>query len=160
LARQKAEKAILSADEEVRKVVKSAEERERKAKAEHDRTLKRLAQLGVSGQEIYERTLRSTACVAVRLKNGGRGHGSGSLVEKKRRLVLTAYHVVDRVAEVGVIFPKYEDGKVISDRTYYYNNLASVLIPGKVVASNAQSDLAIIQLDSLPKGVLELPLAA
>jgi S1-C subfamily serine protease len=160
IARQKAEKAILSADKEVRKVVKSAEERERKAKADHDRTLKRLAQLGISGQEIYERTLRSTACVAVRLKNGGRGNGSGSLVDKQRRLVLTAYHVVDKMAEVGVIFPRYEDGKVISDRTYYYNNLARVLIPGKVVASNAQSDLAIIQLDSLPKGVLELPLAA
>jgi S1-C subfamily serine protease len=158
-AKEAEKKAKKSAAEAIRKAEELAEKRERKAKEELDRTLKRLERLGVSGQEIYERTLRSTACVAVRLKNGGRGNGSGSLVDKKRRLVLTAYHVVDKMAEVGVIFPRYEDGKVISDRSYYYNNLARVLIPGKVVASNAQSDLAIIQLESLPKGVLELPLA-
>jgi S1-C subfamily serine protease len=80
-------------------------------------------------------------------------------VDKKRRLVLTAFHVVDKAADVGVMFPQYQDGEVISNRDYYNSRLASIVIPGKVIASNSLVDLALIQLDSLPKGLQELPLA-
>jgi S1-C subfamily serine protease len=157
LAKEKEEKA-----KKAEAKIQQAKEKARlaAAKAKRDEEARKNREPTVfTGEEIYQRTLHSTAYVAVRRNTGARGNGSGSLVDRKRRLVLTAYHVVDKAAEVKVMFPQYEDGEVISDRDYYNGRLASLLIPGKVIASNSQCDLALIQLDSIPQGVMELPLA-
>jgi S1-C subfamily serine protease len=150
---------IARADEQARKAAAEARQARAEARKAEEEARRARAQT-IQGQEIYLRTLRSTAYVTVRFATGLRGTGTGSLIDRKRRLVLTAYHVVDKGVEVGVIFPSYDlAGKVISDRGYYNARMALVLIKARVVASSAQSDLAVIQLEEVPAGVLELPLA-
>jgi S1-C subfamily serine protease len=147
---RKAREEARQKDEELKKIRETARKAEEEAKRARERA-------PLSGQEVYQRTLRSTAYVYVRLRSGAQGNGTGSLIDKKRRLVLTAYHVVDNTSEVRIFFPAYDaTGKVISDRAFYRGRPSHT---ARVIARNSGADLAIVQLNSLPDGPLELPLA-
>jgi len=65
---------------------------------------------------VYQKVVRSTAWVHADRGNGRKATGSGSLVDKGRRLVLTNYHVVGDVKDVTVFFPQYDGKKAIPDR--------------------------------------------
>jgi S1-C subfamily serine protease len=122
-----------------------------------------------STEKIYQRLLRSTVWVVVpRSKNPGTNRfvvttGTGSLVNKSRRLILTNYHVVGRDSEyVLVAFPFYQNGKTVAvaERTYYQKLLSSGGgIRGKVIAREPKCDLALIQLERVPEDAWQLPLA-
>ena len=107
-----------------------------------------------AGASVYQKVVRSTAWVHSDRGGGRSATGSGSLVDKSRRLVLTNYHVVGDVKAATVYFPQYDGNKVIPDRARYRNG-----IHGEVVELDKQADLALVRIDRVPDGVPELPLA-
>jgi hypothetical protein len=115
---------------------------------------------GDAGANVYRQVLRSTVWVHSDRGGGKLATGSGSLVDKGRRLVLTNYHVVGDVKRATVYFPDYgPDKKAYSDRKHYLER-GRLGIPGEVVEVDREGDLALIRLDRVPDGVPELPLAA
>jgi tetratricopeptide (TPR) repeat protein len=109
----------------------------------------------LSSRALYQQTLRGTVLVGYINGKDGRA-GTGFIIDAKRRLVVTNYHVAPEGA-CFVIFPMYQNGRVISDRVVY--RLAA-RVPGRVIDSDPKRDLAIIQLESLPDDVAALKLAA
>jgi hypothetical protein len=107
-----------------------------------------------AGASVYAKVVRSTAWVHSDRGGGRMATGSGSLVDRGRRLVLTNYHVVGDVKNATVYFPLYENKKVVPERNRYKHG-----IPGEVVEIDKQGDLALIRLDRIPEGVPELSLA-
>jgi Flp pilus assembly protein TadD len=120
-----------------------------------------LALVGSAGQaragelrnrEIYEKAIRTAAWVRV-----PRGGGSGWVVDRAARLLVTNHHVVGSHDTVDVYFPAYRDGKVVTEKEYYLKKERPVV--GKVIDSDPARDLAVIQVASLPATVAELKLA-
>lgn len=118
---------------------------------------------GISGDRIYQRLLKSAAYVWV-----GDGHGSGSVVDAEHRLILTNYHVVEDLVRPIVFFPGYDSkGALIQDGKTYGQQIKDQLskkadVPasaGTVVLKDVGVDLALIQLDTLPKGLIPLRFA-
>jgi len=107
--------------------------------------------------------VRSTAWIHSDRGGGKLATGTGTLVDKGRRLVLTNYHVVGDVKNATVYFPEFEGRdakKTISDRKHYTDRAGKLGIAGEVVELDKQADLALIRLERVPEGVAELPLAA
>jgi S1-C subfamily serine protease len=119
---------------------------------------------GEVGERVYQRLLKSTVWVVSPLSERVVSTGSGSLVDGRKRLVLTNYHVVGSRDAVMVIFPHFHKNggrpEPIAERDYYMDLLKKHIgINGKVVARSQEHDLALVQLDRLPEGVQALPLA-
>lgn len=95
---------------------------------------------------IYKRVLMSAVYVGV-----GTHHGSGALIDRENKLVLTACHVVDAGGQITVGFPVYTDGQLDVSRTWGTRC--------EVVARDLQRDLALLKLEALPAGAAALPLA-
>lgn len=102
---------------------------------------------------VYQRTLHATAMILT-----PDGQGSGWVVSKKDKLLLTCQHVVGKHRQVQIVFPLYSGGKVVLRRDYYARNAKP--IRGTVVRRDKRHDLALIRADALPDEVGELPLAA
>jgi hypothetical protein len=118
------------------------------------------AQGGDTGVSVYQHVLRSSVWIQSDRGKGRLAMGSGSLVDKSRRLVLTNYHVVGDVKKATVLFPEFgPDHRVIPERKYYLDRQNRLGIPGEVVEIDKEGDLALIRLDRLPEGAAELPLA-
>jgi len=114
-----------------------------------------------AGATAYRKVLGSTVWIHSDRGSGRLATGSGSLVDKGRRLVLTNYHVVGDVKHATVFFPDYgPDKKAIPERKHYTDRAARLGIPGEVVEVDKEADLALIRIDRVPDGVAELPLAA
>jgi HEAT repeat protein len=118
----------------------------------------------LTGPEIYKYLLHSAAFIVKPSRIGPAiaiGIGSGVVVHLERRLVLTNHHVAKRGDEVALIFPAYDhDGSVITNINYYLTNIKSHGRLGRVLRSDPQLDLAIIEVDSLPAEVRAIPIAA
>lgn len=109
-----------------------------------------------SSRTIYKQALKSTAWVLVRNGNST-SSGTAWLVDRERKLLVTNHHVVGDAADVLVLFPIYQEGRLISERKAYRDERG---IRGKVVDTDVPTDLAVIQLiDPLPEGTAELKLA-
>ena len=68
------------------------------------------------GQLVYKHVLKSAAWILVK-KGEQASMGSGTLVDRKNRLVLTNHHVAGEAdSDLLVFFPVYRDGKPISER--------------------------------------------
>ena len=111
------------------------------------------------GVKVYQNVLKSSVWVVSNRGAGKVATGSGSLIDRRRQLVLTNYHVVDDVDRVTVFFPAYRDGKLIAERSYYSQRARELGIRGRVVARDKQADLALIQIDRVPDGAQALTLA-
>jgi len=84
--------------------------------------------------------------------------GTGWLIDRDRKLLITNRHVVGTQKHVQVLFPVYRNGQLIDERAYYLKEAPRYR--GQVIEANAAYDLAIVQLDHLPKEVRPLKLAA
>lgn len=113
------------------------------------------------GASAYRQVLPSTVWIHSDRGNGRLATGSGSLVDKGRRLVLTNYHVVGDVKRATVFFPDFgPDKKAIPERKHYTDRANKLGISGEVVELDKEGDLALIRIDKVPEGAVELPLAA
>ena len=113
----------------------------------------------LSNPEVYKRLLKSTVCVVQTPEEGNWYLGSGWVVDRERRLVVTNHHVVKLRDVVLIHFPAYRDGQLIAERKFYLDNVTKA-VRGRVLDSDAQRDLAVIQLDSLPDEIIALPLTS
>src|SRR5262249_15632408 len=116
-------------------------------------------------EKIYRRLIRSTTWIVTVLPNG-MSFGSGSLVDKKNKLILTNHHVVnDHLANprhrLSVFFAEFDDrGEPISAKKYYLDKLKNNQgLPARVVYHDQKRDLALVQLFDLPEGANVVPLA-
>jgi len=106
-----------------------------------------------SGRAIYDQTLRCTCWVRL-----PKGFGSGSLVDKSKKWVLTSCHVVQNFKTATVYFPVFDDkGKAIVEHGPFEK--ASKPVRGKVILRDSSHDLALLELESLPEGATEIKLA-
>lgn len=114
-----------------------------------------------AGATAYRKVLGSTAWIHSDRGGGRLATGTGSLVDRGRRLVLTNYHVVGNVHKATVFFPDFgPDKKAIPERKHYLDRASKLGIPGEVVEVDREADLALIRIDRVPEGVPELTLAA
>jgi HEAT repeat protein/S1-C subfamily serine protease len=118
-----------------------------------------------SGPEIHKHVLKSVAWILTLLdrKTGSIASGSGSLIDREHRLVLTNHHVINKGQDLIVFFPKYRDGQLVGSKEDYMNQIVHEdfknVIRGRVVAQDQVCDLALIQLDSVPEGIEALALS-
>ena len=121
---------------------------------------------------LYNKNVRSAVIihtvVTLKTKEGTAreisSSGSGSLIDAKRRLILTNWHVVDELKAVRVDFPLFvKKGKdeVMVRATPVYESRAKKgeALLGKVLARDKSRDLAVVQVDHLPPGATAIPLA-
>jgi len=112
--------------------------------------------------KVYQKTLPSVALVEVE-----DGSGSGVLIDRQRKWLLTNHHVVfldgqNRVSEqITVYFPSYDSsGELITDREQYQQERDRLGISARVVKLDETRDLALIELERLPPRARPLPLAS
>jgi uncharacterized protein (TIGR03066 family) len=116
----------------------------------------------LSSEEIAKRATQSSTFIIgppIPVEGGTVNKiGTGSLIDRERRLILTAYHVIHEMKPIRIHFAKYKDGKVLSERKDYPYEEA---VEAKVIAQDQSKDLAILQLQSpVPADARVLPLAA
>jgi S1-C subfamily serine protease len=103
-------------------------------------------------QELYRRAVPGVVWVVVK-----DGHGSGWVLDRKERLIVTNHHVVESDDEPLVVFPEFRNGRVIAEKSFYLERKKYEI--GRVVMKDAGHDLAIVRLDALPECAAELALA-
>jgi serine/threonine protein kinase len=108
---------------------------------------------------IYKNVIKSVVWIVTPPPDSA-AKGTGVLIDRDNRLVMTNYHVVYGIREVRISFPLYRDGKVITDRNLYRDQVQNKdSIKGKVLTHYQEYDLALIQLDRVPDGAEALPFA-
>ena len=113
-----------------------------------------------AGTSAYRKVLRAAVWVHSDRGKGRLATGSGALVDRGRRLVLTNDHVVGNIKKATVFFPAYgSDKRAIPERKYYLDRASRLGISGEVVEVDREADLALIRIDRVPDGVPSLPLA-
>jgi tetratricopeptide (TPR) repeat protein len=118
----------------------------------------RAAEAPRSAEEIYQQTLRSTAWVRVSQDNKSAKMGTGFLVDRHRKLLVTNQHVVDNREMVEVVFPLYHGGVALADKKNYIRNDRP--IRGWVLAADPKRDLAVIELEVVPYAATPIKFAA
>jgi tetratricopeptide (TPR) repeat protein len=103
-------------------------------------------------KSVYQRTLHSTALIVA-----GTSQGTGWVADKDRRLVVTNSHVVGNRDNVIVIFPMFDNGRLVAERSAYRNT--SRRVRASVLDVDPRRDLAVLEVESLPADAVALPLA-
>jgi len=83
--------------------------------------------------------------------------GTGSLVNREQRLVVTCLHVMENQKQGTVYFPMYRGAELMTNAIDYLSSTYG--ITGKVVAADSDRDLAILQLNKVPPTVPALEMA-
>jgi S1-C subfamily serine protease len=112
-----------------------------------------------TGEKIYQRTLRGTTWI-LGIRNDGVATGTGALIDITHKWVITNYHVAGDANRILVFFPRFRDGKLIAERSEYQDLLRKGGgISAKVLYSDQRRDLALLELDSVPRGAEVIHLA-
>lgn len=111
------------------------------------------------GAKVYKKVVPGVVWIHSK-RDAGLATGSGSLIDKDRRLVLTNYHVVYETPTAKVFFPHFRDGQPVAEKDYYRDRAKRLAIDASVIAVDKKADLAILQLASLPDDAEAIPLAA
>ncbi len=98
-------------------------------------------------ENVYQSTLKSTAWITT-----SNATGTGVVVDRDERLVITNYHVIQGNEKVTVFFPTERAGRTVAEKSFYRQN-KKLGIPALVVASDKQRDMAILKLDRIPDGI-------
>lgn len=116
------------------------------------------AQEPTGGAKVYRDAVSSVVWVHSTRPNG-LATGSGSLIDRDRRLILTNYHVVEDNPRATVFFPVFQAGQPVPEKSYYTARASRLGIPGRVLALDKAADLALIRIESVPEGAKAIPLA-
>src|SRR5260370_33661986 len=73
--------------------------------------------------KVYQTILKSIVWIHSARDKGRVATGSGTLIDKQRRLVLTNYHVVGNNNRVTVLIPAYRGTNPSTEREYYTDRL-------------------------------------
>ena len=117
----------------------------------------------LSPTEIYDSKIRSVVFIEVQDGDDLR-RGSGVLVSKEYRLVVTNHHVTQSSGLVTVAFSAFGvNGLPILEPSFYRNNRRALqrmgyVTKGHVVASDEQADLAVIEVSGVPVTSIAMPL--
>ncbi len=106
----------------------------------------------LSSKEVYDKALKATCWVVLK-----QGWGTGWVLDREKRLVITNEHVVRGVDEVDIYFPVKENGKLAREPEHYRKDLKA--IKAKVIDRDGICDLALLQLDSIPADAVAPKLA-
>ena len=119
---------------------------------------------------IYERLLASAVWIVHQYEEDGETGfvtGTGWLVDRPNRLIVTNHHVVLRGDDSGrvvsddliqVYFPAYRNGRLDTSKGSYINR--GSFQRARVVDSDPSRDLAVLQLVDLPAEAMPLSLSA
>jgi HEAT repeat protein/S1-C subfamily serine protease len=117
----------------------------------------------LNSEQIYQRLLKSTVCVFVVEKDKPVTLASGTLIDRKLRLVLTNDHVAGRLTpgqSLLVLFPQEERGEtVVTKEENFKLAVRGAGIPAWVETTDVKRDLALIKLNSVPDNTVPLSLA-
>jgi S1-C subfamily serine protease len=116
------------------------------------------AQEAATGAKVYKQTVPSVVWIHSQ-RSKGLATGSGTLIDRDRRLVLTNYHVVEENPRATVFFPYFRNGQPVAEKQFYLDRKNRLGRAGRVVAVDKQADLALIQLGSVPDDAKGVPLA-
>lgn len=113
----------------------------------------------LEGNAIYEKLLRGTVFIACDVNEdwSSMSFGTGWLLNKERRIIVTNHHVIARGGEVmperivHVYFPATRNGELLTDRWKYATELKS--IKATIIDTDASRDLALLVLDTIPDDV-------
>jgi serine protease Do len=108
--------------------------------------------------EVYKKTLSSTAWVLAKT-DGATSSGTGVLINAEKKLLVTNFHVVGEARTAVIFFPEVKDGKPNIDRNTYLKDVKKLGVRGRVLGVDRKRDLALIELDRLPKGTTAIDLA-
>jgi S1-C subfamily serine protease len=78
-------------------------------------------------------------------------------MDLEQRLLVTSCQLVIRDDKVQVYFPRFEEGKLITERSEYEQR--GTPITGKVILRDQKRDLAAVQVPMIPEGITELRVA-
>ncbi|MCE9534132.1 MAG: trypsin-like peptidase domain-containing protein [Planctomycetes bacterium] len=94
--------------------------------------------------------------------NATEGRAGCWVVDHERRLVLATATGAGRSDQVDVLFPRADKGEIIAEASAYVDRIAlrkdGFLARGVVLSRDPKRDLALIELETIPKDVGELPL--
>jgi tetratricopeptide (TPR) repeat protein len=114
-----------------------------------------------SGAEVYRQALRSVAVVKTSTSNG---RGTAWVLDRGRGLLVTSATAVGTPDFVDVIFPFHKNGRTVAEATFYRDHLRELRDSGharrgRVLARDAGRNLALVEVDAMPDGTADLPLA-
>lgn len=120
----------------------------------------------IAGNEIYQRLLKGSVFIACDVKEdwSSMAFGTGWVLDKERRIVVTNHHVVSEGLEVRperivhVYFPYFEKGELLIDRWRYAKERKP--IRAEIVDTDPKRDLALLILDEIPDEAIALPLSS
>ena len=123
--------------------------------------------LAAAEDTVYKKALKSTVWIVQPVSREGNRvmlrTGSGSVIDVKRKLILTNYHVVEEIPDVIVCFPIFDKkGELIPEKDKYNSALKDIGLKGRVIAKDPTKDLAIIELVKdapLPHGTMAVRMA-
>lgn len=147
---------------EFQSVINTLEARQQKAEADAAKARADAEALWASlpsdGKAIYNSILKATVFI---YDHRTGATGTGAVIDRTKKWVLTAYHVTPKDSKPGVIFPEWDaDGKPICELNYYIKP-GNKVFPAKVIAQDSKKDLAVLelQMETLPDTVRPLVLA-
>jgi RNA polymerase sigma factor (sigma-70 family) len=105
----------------------------------------------VDAEAVYQRAIDGCVYIVGAFQTGW-VEGSGALIHRDNRLILTTCRVVGNDDMAYVVFPRHlEDGGIDIDRRNYFARAMSPQgIRGRVVYRDPARDLAVVQIDRLP----------
>lgn len=105
----------------------------------------------------YDLGIRASVYVVANVNYRVAKGGTGFLVDRARKLLITNHHVVSGATTVWVYFPRFEDGVAVASRKYYGQHDRPIF--GRVLADDARRDLAVVELDMVTPEAQPLVLA-
>lgn len=115
--------------------------------------------------QVYEETVRGLVWIRNYVPEGGIVMGSGALVDRDRRFVVTNNHVTDGEETMDVYFAARDrNGTLINDKSYYVDNHRTLgkigyQTVGRVIARDSAKDLAILRLGEIPETARQIRIA-
>lgn len=111
-------------------------------------------------REIYKKTLAGTVWVIVPTGATTFDIGTGWVADRARKLVVTSFHHVGTREKARLLFPSYDGKRLVTERDHYLKRARDGdTVGGTLLDVDPKRDLALIEVDSLPDGVIELKLA-
>lgn len=111
----------------------------------------------LSVNHIDDKVIRSVTWIVANDRQG-----SGVLINRSFRVVVTNLHVTKDSQSIVVFFPvRNYDGNLIVNRKFYVDNLKILTrlgyaTEGRIIAKDPEKDLAIVQLSGLPETAREV----